>query len=115
MPDQRGVTSVTPSGPGEGAVPALELREIYSWFNDANNPALPRPPGTNVVAKTLWGAGDTGSNVDTEIYVIAAGGVVDAHSHPDHMELVICWQGTGKVTIAEPAAGGGFQPAYQEF
>src|SRR5262245_22286672 len=93
-------------------VPALELRNIYQWLNDPSKPWLNRPAGTGVRAKNLW---RFPKFIEVELYRVEPGGSIDAHSHPDQMEIVICWQGSGKVTIAEASPAGGWGSTYADF
>jgi quercetin dioxygenase-like cupin family protein len=79
----------------------MDVRSIYDVLKDE-----PWPPSGGFVRKTLWAPEATDSRLNVDIYALRGGGKVETRYHPDHMAMVICWQGSGEVTIA-PANGSG--------
>lgn len=61
------------------------------------------PSGAGHVRAPLWAPSETQGHLQVDLYGLAPGGKIDAHYHPHHLELVICWQGSADVTIAERA------------
>lgn len=61
-----------------------------------------------ITRERVWGKG-ANQPLDVDVYSIAPGEEDPLHHHPDHIELVICWRGSGTVTIAESAAGPVFE------
>jgi len=59
------------------------------------------PSGAGHARAPLWASSETQEHLQVDLYGLAPGGKVDAHYHPHHLELVICWQGSADVTIAE--------------
>jgi quercetin dioxygenase-like cupin family protein len=87
-------------------MPALELRPILGWLDDPENKPLPRPPGAGLTAKSLWRTTETRAYLNIEIYAVEPGGNIAARYHDGFPAMLICWQGAGTMTIAEPADGG---------
>lgn len=69
------------------------------------------PPRDDFIKKTLWAPDATDSRLNVDVYAVRAGGKVETRYNPDHMSMVICWQGSGEVTIAQPNPGGS-QPSW---
>jgi mannose-6-phosphate isomerase-like protein (cupin superfamily) len=97
-------------------MPALELRSIQEWLDDPLREPLPRPLGTYLTAKTLWGTTESHDFLNIEIHAIAPEGGIDPHYHAGFPVMLICWQGEGQMTVAESSGvAGRWNEPYAEF
>ena len=79
--------------PGPKADGTPYVAPTIRWPNITKYPTVTR--------QRMWGKG-ANQPVEVDIYSIAPGEEDGLHYHPDHVELVICWRGSCKVTLALP-------------
>jgi quercetin dioxygenase-like cupin family protein len=78
----------------------LNRKEIHDFIADTEMVGSPPPSPTGFERKTIWSTAESSDLIEAEVYSFEPGRSSDAHHHPDHVELVICWRGRGTMSIA---------------